>query len=237
MYRKISRDVKIAAINLYEHGALSLDEILDCVGFSERTFWRILKLWRETGDVVRHNYGLPGRPRSFKFDDIDYILRLLRFRPDWFLDELLDLLKHNRLLSSNFATIYSALQATNVSRKKLKVIARERNEPRRQAFREMMKKYSPDEIGFIDETSKNDRTAARRYGRARRGKRAEMKQRFVRGRRLTAEALLTVNGIIATKVVEGSMTRDLYVDWLEKSVVRPLLEFMRVQYLRLCKDA
>jgi len=51
-FRKISRDVKLAAINLHEQNVLSLEQILDCVGFSESTFWRMLKLWQETGDVV-----------------------------------------------------------------------------------------------------------------------------------------------------------------------------------------
>jgi hypothetical protein len=51
--RQISRDLKIAAINLYEHGYLLLKDILACVGFSRSTFFRILKLWRTTGDVVR----------------------------------------------------------------------------------------------------------------------------------------------------------------------------------------
>lgn len=50
--RSISRDLKIAALNLYEHGHLSLKQILACVGFSRSTFFRILKLWRTTGDVV-----------------------------------------------------------------------------------------------------------------------------------------------------------------------------------------
>jgi hypothetical protein len=37
-YRKISRDLKLAAMNLYDRELVSLDDILDCVGFSERTF-------------------------------------------------------------------------------------------------------------------------------------------------------------------------------------------------------
>jgi Homeodomain-like domain len=52
VYRNISRDVKIAAIRLHERQLLNLNNILDCCGFSERTWYRILRLWRETGDVV-----------------------------------------------------------------------------------------------------------------------------------------------------------------------------------------
>ncbi|KAG2133386.1 hypothetical protein BD769DRAFT_1354128, partial [Suillus cothurnatus] len=70
----ISRDVKLAAVKLHEQNILSLEQILDCVGLSESTFWRMLKLWRETGDVVQHNYGPPGRPHVLTLDDVNYLL-------------------------------------------------------------------------------------------------------------------------------------------------------------------
>ena len=92
-YRKISRDIKLAAIHLYEQELLPLDDILDCFGFHEHTFYCILALWRETGDVVKHNFGAPGRPWILHLDDVDYLLHLIRQRPDWFLDELLNLLR------------------------------------------------------------------------------------------------------------------------------------------------
>jgi hypothetical protein len=65
---------------------------------------------------------------------------------------------------------------------------------------------------------KMKKTAARSHGRSNKGKRAVMKQRFVRGQRLSATGLLTVNGIAVTKVVEGSMTREMYLDFLEHEV-------------------
>jgi hypothetical protein len=75
-------------------------------------------------------------------------------------------------------------------------------------------------LGFIDETSKDERTPGRHYGWSKKGKRAEKQQVFVRGRRTSAEALLTLDGIIAATVVEGSMTQELFLDWLENIVVR-----------------
>ncbi|KAG2037897.1 hypothetical protein BDR03DRAFT_896139, partial [Suillus americanus] len=51
--RKISADLKLAAIRLHEQGILRLDEILDCVGFSRMTFYRIKKLYNMTGNVVK----------------------------------------------------------------------------------------------------------------------------------------------------------------------------------------
>jgi transposase len=134
MFRKISQDVKIAALNLYECDILPLEDILACVGFSKRTFYRILKLWKETGDVVTHRHANKGRFHLLHHDDIQYLLRLIRHRPDWFLDELLDLLRTNRFISVHYTTIHRELARAGMSLKKLKVIAKERNEPLRHDY-------------------------------------------------------------------------------------------------------
>lgn len=218
-FRKISRDVKVAAIRLHERGLLDLENILDCCGLSERTWYRIQKLWRETGDVISSKRSLRGRLRLLDHDDVEYLLRLVRQNPDYFLDELLHLLKTNRFVSVHYITVHRELQRAGVSLKKLKRIAKERNEPRRAAFISRMAQYGPEEVGFLDETSKDEKTLGRRYGRSKKGQRAEKKQVFVRGRRTSTEALLTLDGIVACTVVEGSMTKAMFLDYLEFNVV------------------
>ena len=106
-FHKISRDLKLAVIRLYECEILPLGDILDIMHLSQRTFFCILKLWRETGDVVTHKYGnLAGQPQILNFDDIHYVLQLVHLHPDWFLDELLDLLKTNHFISIHYITIH-----------------------------------------------------------------------------------------------------------------------------------
>jgi len=100
MYRKISRDVKVAAVRLYERQLLSLDDILDSCGFSERTWYRVLKLWRHTGDVVPPNSSLRGRLCLIDHDDVHYLICLICQNPEYFLDELLYLLRTRRTDSS-----------------------------------------------------------------------------------------------------------------------------------------
>jgi hypothetical protein len=95
------------------------------------------------------------------------------------LDELLNLLKRNRFVSVHYTTIDRELERAGMSHKKLKIIAKERNEPLRNDYMRRMAKYSPEQLGFLDETSKNDKTPGRRYGRGRKGRRAQMKQVFV----------------------------------------------------------
>ncbi|KAJ7236982.1 hypothetical protein C8J57DRAFT_1439242 [Mycena rebaudengoi] len=180
-YRKISRDVKIAALNLYEAGQMELPDILKCCGFSERTFYCILYLWRTTGDVVKHN------PKN------TVPAAAAPTQPDWFLNELLRLLETNRFISVHYTTIHRELERAGMSSKQLTVIAQERNEPSRNNFVEY--------LGFLDETSKNDKTPSRHRGHAKKGR------------------LLTIDGIMASMVVEGSLHRDEYLHFLEHQVV------------------
>lgn len=237
MYRKISRDVKVAAIRLYENDLLDLEDILDSCGFSRRTWFRILKLWHETGDVVAQPQGMRGRPRILIKEDLNYLLELIRANPDYFLDELLNLLEKNRFISIHYTSIHRELERLNVSRKKLKRIAAERDELRRADFIARMAQYSPEEIGFIDETSKDSRTVGRRYGRSRKNSRAVKKQPFVRGRRVSATGLLTLEGIEARTTVEGSMTKELFLEFLEHDIVwffSFFLKICRTEWFVLC---
>jgi len=150
---------------------------------------------------------------------MQYLLCLVRQNPDYFLNELLHLLQRNRFISVHYLTVHRELERAGVSYKKLKCIALERDEGRHAHFVTRMAKYSAEELRFLDETSKDNRTPAHRFGRSRKGKRAEKKQAFVWGCRTSTEALLTLDGIVAGTVVEGSMTKVKFLEYLEFTVV------------------
>ncbi|KAI0039701.1 hypothetical protein FA95DRAFT_1585215 [Auriscalpium vulgare] len=180
-YRKISNDIKMAAIKLHEHGRLDLEDILDCVNFSEITFWRTKRLYEDTGRVSPLPSTTRGRPRLLVRDDIDYLLELVKHHPSW----LRDLLATNRFIRVHLTTIHPS----------------ERDQDVRADFLRRMAQYEPEQLGFLDEAA------------------APGEGVFVRGRRLSAEGLLTVNGMAASYVVEGSMTRDKYLAFLANTVV------------------
>ncbi|KAJ7339709.1 hypothetical protein DFH08DRAFT_621874, partial [Mycena albidolilacea] len=163
--RRISRDVKIAALNLYEQGHLSIKKILACVACSGSTFFCVLRLWRTTGDVVRPQ-NRTGRPRVLHHDDINYLISLIHHRLNWFLDKLLNLLKHNHFISVHYTTIHRELERTGMSTKKLDKVAEEQSEPSRLDYILEISQIPADCFAFLDETSKNDETPGRRLGRA-----------------------------------------------------------------------
>jgi transposase len=231
MYHSISRDVKIAAIKLYERSLLDLDDILDCCGFSRSTWFRILKLWNTTGDVISYNKSLPGQLRLLNYNDIQYLTELINQNPDYFLDELLHLLQTNRFISVHYPTIHKQLSRTGVSRKRLQRIALERNEECRALFVECMAQYEPEELGFINEVSKDERTIGRRFGRSKRGRRACKKQVFVRGRHTSTVGCFTLDGFVSGTLVEGSLTKIAFLEWMEFSVVSFTLSFYHLPIL------
>lgn len=218
-FRKIPSKIKIAAIRLYQAHLLPLAVICDFLDLSRATFYRAYALWLETGDVVRHTHATRGRKRLMHFSDIEYLKRIIRHRPDWFLDELAYLLETNRFIAANFTTVHWELVRAGISTKKIKKAASERNDDLRADFIRRMAEYSPEQLGFLDEVSKDERTPFRARGRSKRGTRAVQKGVFVRGRRFSAEGLLTIDGMVSNTVVEGSMTRDMFLEYLEHDVV------------------
>ena len=217
-FRKISKDVKIAAMRMYDANLLPLPTILDFLNLSRRTFFRIRVLWVETGNVVRVTNGVRGRHRVHHYSDIEYLKLLIKHRPDWFLDELQYLLQTNRFISTHFTTIHRELVRAGISNKKIKKIASERKENLRADYIAQMAQYSPEQLGFLDEVSKDERTSFRGRGRSRKGTRAVQKGVFVRGRRFSATGLLTLDGMVSNTVIEGSMTRELFLEYLEFTV-------------------
>jgi len=149
-YHFISRDLKLAAIRMYENGVLDLDDILHSLQFSHRTFYRILKLWRETGDVVKPGKSLRGKIHNLEYEDIQYLLCLVLNNPDYFLDELLNLLRTNHFISVHYTTIHRELKRAGVSQKKVKQVALERDERRRAAFVYRMAQYTPEQCHIPD---------------------------------------------------------------------------------------
>ena len=206
-------------MRLYEDDILSKPAIIDYLNISSRTFDRVLALWNATGEVVRETNGVRGRPRNLHFSDVEYLKRLIRHRPDWFLDELQYLLQTNRFISAHFTTVHRELVRAGISEKKIKKVASERNEDLQADFIARMGQYLPEQLGFLDEVSKDERTAFRTRGRSRKGTRAVMKGVFVRGRCFSAEGLLSIDGMVANTVVEGSMTQALFIEYLEFTVV------------------
>ena len=78
----------------------------------------------------------------------------------------------------------------------------------------------PEMLMFGDEAHKDERTSIRWTGWSRGGSRCEQRKRFVWGKRFSILPILTLDGIIAHDIVEGSVTSERFVEFLRELVVR-----------------
>jgi hypothetical protein len=70
--------------------------------------------------------------------------------------------------------------------------------------------YSAEQLIFIDETSKDERSVSRLYGYSYVNKRANKKVVFIRGKRYTILPALTIDGFIAAEIMEGSCDKNKF---------------------------
>ena len=81
----------------------------------------------------------------------------------------------------HFTTVHRELVRAGISEKKIKKVASERNEDLQADFIAWIGQYLPEQLGFLDEVSKDERTSFWTRGRSHKGTRAVMKGVFVCG--------------------------------------------------------
>jgi transposase len=153
----------------------------------------------------------------------------LRARPDTFLDELQLLLQHNHAIDApqggSLSTICRVLQREGITRKRLSKIARERKLSLRSLYQTNLVGIRREQMVFVDETRKDDRTTYRRYGYSARGTPAHGRVAFIRGKSYSILPAITVDGFIATSIVEGSFTMRTFEQFIFYDVLPSMNPF------------
>jgi hypothetical protein len=157
---------------------------------------------------------------------------------DLYLDEVCTWLAFEHDIIISPSALSRNLEQAGLTRKVLQKLAIEHDEAHREEFKDSLQNHfigDGSEFVVLDETSKNERTYARLYGRAARGKRATLTDVFVRGDRYSLCAAMTVEGYIAARVVEGSYDERHETDtvvWLKSvgytlGIVRTCIYYCR----------
>ena len=85
--------------------------------------------------------------------------------------------------------------------------------------------YSPEQLIFLDESAKDERSLSRGYGYAFANPRAQKKVVFVRGKRYTILPALTTEGIVAVEIMEGSCDKEKFNEFILSRVVSLLCNY------------
>ncbi|KAJ7168114.1 hypothetical protein C8R43DRAFT_854388, partial [Mycena crocata] len=189
--RCISDDLQEAALRLQDRGHDTTSEILQIVTFSQSTLHRTRKRKTTTGSVAKAAVLGRGHPCTLAQQDADYLVQLARHNPTSFLDEYKERLERYHLLPASISTIHQTFLRARMSLKQVQKMASERCLYKQANYSQRISIYPPSYLISIDEVSKDDRTYAHIFG----------------------------HSDIGSCVVEGSLCRKMFVEFLRDSVV------------------
>jgi transposase len=209
------------------HGVTNFTCLLhkDIVHLSNRcdkTVRNVLKIYRDYDAFTRPFTQPQGRKRLLDRDDLNYLEAVLRAEPELFLDELQDKLRTVRDIEVSIATISRTLNRIAITHKSISKEAAERNEHLRATWQIAMAQYDPQQLVFVDEAGVDDQTNLRRYGWAPLGQACVRRTSFLRGRKYSILPALSVDGIVALDIFEGSVNRERFLTFLRNHLYDPL---------------
>lgn len=221
--RTVSHDLKAhIPVLRYELG-YSAKEICSVLSIKKSLVYCTLQYHQMHGLVYNPDTqaGCRTRRRHLTTVDLSFIRALLTQRHTVYLDEIRDELCIHRGVTVSISTLAHALRRLHFTNKDVSGRALERNDLDRAIYMNKIADLVPDPemLMFGDEASKDERTSIRRKGWSIRGCRCIQQKCFVRGRRFSILPILTLDGIIAHDIIEGSVTTERFVEFLRELMV------------------
>ena len=213
--------MKDCALRLWELG-WSREDICSTLCVSQASLYRWAALFEEFGSATAPPPLIRGRPRIIGMVAMNTIREIYARNSTVYLDELQWHLAIFHDIAISTSALQETLERAGLTRKVLRKIATERDEVRRAEFLHNIQhgfSGTGDEFVVVDESSKNEHTLTRRYGRAPIGQDAILTAPFVRGDRYSLVAAMSKTGYLASRVVPGSLDSYEFFDFIVEEVV------------------
>ena len=217
----VSRDLKARIpILRYLHG-YSVKNICKALGIKKTLVYKTLQFHHDYGVTYNPHAHKPGRRRHLDSTDVSFIRSITSQDHTMYLDEIQEQLRTRRNVRVSVPTLTRTLRRIHFTNKNVSGRALERNEQQRAVFMNNIADIvlNPDMLMFGDEAAKDERTSARRRGWSGLGHRCVQRKCFVRGRRYSILPILTLDGIVAYDIIEGSVTSERFLQFLRELVV------------------
>ena len=114
-----------------------------CLGVDTATAWRIVQLFQCTGTVVKKRYNRDNLPKKVNNTIKLVVLHIVLEHPGIYLREIQSKVEYLTGSNISLSTICHLLQEQHFSRKKMRLVARQRDELSRAVYAAEMALYSP----------------------------------------------------------------------------------------------
>ncbi len=210
--RAYSQDLRERVLRAVDLGR-SRAEIVQCFGISLATIKRYVKQQRDEGHV--RPKAIPGRPPKKRVQVEAGVLPQLQAHDDATLEQHCDLWEQTHDERVSRWTMSRAIKRLGWTRKKKSLGATERNEQERATWRENASKLPTESLVFLDECGSNIALAPL-YARAPKGERARGSVPRNRGKNTTLIAALSLEGMGAALILEGSANTTAFELYIEQ---------------------
>ena len=221
--RSVSLDLKAHIPVLRYSAGYSVKEICGILGIRKSLVYQTLRYHTIHGLCYNPNTRKCGQHRKLISTVINFIKSLISEHPTIYLDEIQEQLLTRWGAQISISTLMRTLGRLHLSNKDVSGRALEWNIEQRAIFMNRMADLveNLNMLMFGDEAAKNERTSAWRRGWSLRGNRCIQWKRFVHGQRYSILPILTLDGIITYDIIEGLVTSDRFLQFLQELVVRP----------------
>ena len=183
------------------------------------TVWRTVQLFLNTGGVNKKKYNKDNLPRKVNESVLFLILQVVLDHPGVYLREIQAHIEYLTGTRVSASTICKALHDQRFSRKRMQLVARQRDESLRAIYADEMSLYDPEMFVFLDETGSDRRNALRRRGYSWRGKPAISHKLLVRGEHLSSIACISMQGVLECTTVSDSVNGDTFYAFVHSKLL------------------
>ena len=210
----------VAIHGMIEDGTLTNSQAASVANCSERTISASRTNYVRFGSTKAPYNGRGGRPRSMTPLMLDDLLDLLREKHYLQLDEMAIFLwdRYDELVSKS--TLSRALAQAKWSRKVARRIAHEQCADLRDMYLHDLSFFEYDQLLYVDETGSDKRIGYRRTGWSPLGVTPVQIARFQRGQRYHILPAYTHNGVLFSRIYQGTTDRAVFERFLEHLLPR-----------------
>ncbi|TPX50395.1 hypothetical protein CcCBS67573_g10096 [Chytriomyces confervae] len=143
-----------------------------------------------------------------------HLQALLQIRKDLYLEELVKEMEMATGQKVSIATMWQCLRRLRLTKK-----AVECNEHERLKFLLFIGQFEAEQLVFADESAVNRKTLERNWGWNYVGRRAAHHAPFVRGKKHSVVAAISLDGYVSFSVIDGSLDSITFMSWLEEDLL------------------
>jgi transposase len=190
-------------------------DMASAAGCSARTIYSIESNLKLFGDTKAPPNGV-GRPRSITPQMRGALREHLTEKPELYLDEMAVFLYDEFKVHVTTSSIRRALVSMHWTKKAARRIAKQRNPDLRDFYHHYISDFHSNQLIFVDESGCDQRAGFRRTGWSPLGKTPVQIARFHRSRRYQILPAYTQDGILLSRIFQGSTDGPFYEDFIEQ---------------------